>query len=132
MAVAIAVTGAAAARSLSVVGLNLSGGTSFTWYLRFRVFDITTAVLALGILAYVLPRTRLSAVAGRIAAALGVIAIAAEIGEWLLEGGNRFLSAEGSATASAIDHVAVLFACGAVVAMWFVTTSREVAATDLS
>jgi hypothetical protein len=131
MAVAIAMAGAAVGRSLSIAGFNLAGGTSFTWYLRFRVFDITTEVLALGILAYVLPQTRLSAIAGRVAAVLAVSAIAAEIAEWSLEGRNRFLAAEGGSVATAIDHVAVLSACVAVVGMWFFAL-REVRPPDLA
>jgi hypothetical protein len=131
LAVTIALAGAAAGRAISAVGLNFAGGTRFTWYLRLRLFDVTTEVLILGVLSYALPRTRLTAIASRVAAVLALIGIASEVGEWSLEGGNRFLAAQGGAFAGALTHVGVLFALGSVVALWFVS-SAELGAPDLA
>lgn len=136
MAVTIAMAGAAGARALSVSGLAFAGGSKFVWYLRFRTFDIGTEVLALGVVAYAMPRARVTAIASRVAAVLAIFGVVAELGEWSVENVNRFPSLEGGRLPAGVLHLSELLAFGAVIAMWFFAEHRgasgEVAAPDLA
>jgi hypothetical protein len=87
-------------------------------YFRLRVFEVRNEVLALGALAYALPRSRATAIAMRVAAALAVVGIAAEIGEWMLDFTPRVPAVGG--VGGALGHLSELVAFGGVVAMWFV------------
>jgi hypothetical protein len=133
LAIVIAIVGSRAARALSFP--EFSSFVSLSWYFRLRVFEIRNEVLALGAMAYALPRTRTTAAALRVAAVLGVIGVAAEVAEWMLERVPH-VPAVSTGVGSAVGHLGAIVALGAVVAMWYFREYRfvsdEVAAADLA
>ena len=136
LAIVIAITGAQIARAFSLPSVAVASGfnAKTVWYFRFRVLNIRFDVLILGLTAYALPRTRMSAIGLRVAAALGVVGIATQIGEWLLEPGIP--RGAGGAVSRGLGHMSDLVAFGAVIGLWFVAERRsalpEVGAPDLS
>jgi hypothetical protein len=91
------------------------------WYFRLHALDFTYEVLALGAIGYALPPQRLTTLALRVAGALAVVAVAAEVVEWIAEFDSPFARASGGVGARAVMHLAELAAAIAVVAAWYVT-----------